>query len=331
MIVLFRFTPPEYPKMHHRIHRTAFTLIELLVVIAIIAILIGLLLPAVQKVREASARMQCSNNLKQLGLALQGYHNSYNEFPRNNPLVTRASDGRTFVELPWTLTLLPFVEQENLFKQWNRTLGYAEGTNRTLVQTPLSVYKCPSSRGQAVETFLPPSASFSADSIALAGSSFPACLVEYAPVLSVARPPMGTTDPRDKGLLQQTERVRIANVTDGLSNTLAFGENSAWRQGYIRGGEPHPTFPNNAAGFGHLGAWVRLVPVPTDNSGATLRGGPCLINCTNYAGVNLFSFHAGGTNIALADGSVRFLSETTSMDAVYRLMAVSDGLPNIEG
>jgi prepilin-type processing-associated H-X9-DG protein len=124
--------------------------------------------------------------------------------------------------------------------------------------------------------------------------------------------------------------VRMASLTDGTSNTLAFGENSAWRTGLIRGNRPHPTFPNNAAGFGFLGGWVRLLPIPTDNTGAILRGGPCLINCTNYAGVNIFSFHPGGANVGMADGSVRFLRETASMDSVYRLIAVNDGLPNLE-
>jgi prepilin-type processing-associated H-X9-DG protein len=70
--------------------------------------------------------------------------------------------------------------------------------------------------------------------------------------------------------------------------------------------------------------------IPTDATGATLRGGNCLINCTNYAGVNMYSFHTGGANIGLADGSVRFLRESASMDAVYRLIAIADGLPNVE-
>jgi prepilin-type processing-associated H-X9-DG protein len=274
--------------------------------------------------------MKCQNNLKQLGLALQNYHDSQGQYPRNNPLVTRTSDSRAFVERPWTIELLPYLEQNNLYRQWNLSLGYAEGTNRILVASPVPSYKCPSSHTNSVEMFQPPSAAFSADSQALAGSPFQAATVEYFAPLSVRRPPMTTADPIERGLLQQTAVVRIANVSDGLSNTIAFGEVSALPRGLIRGHQPHPTFPNNAPGFGFLGGWTRTLFIRTDTSGATLNGGNCLVNCTNYAGVNLYSFHSGGVNVSIADGSVRFLRETVSMDALYRLTAVADGLPNLE-
>src|SRR4051812_6508501 len=131
--------------------RRAFTLIELLVVIAIIAVLIGLLLPAVQKVRAAAARMQCANNLKQIGLAMHNHESTYGYFPTSG--AESAAFGMTgvgFETMGWAYQLLPYVEQDNLHKigetsgpyNWNPTLGKA------MVEVPVKTYLCPARGGR---------------------------------------------------------------------------------------------------------------------------------------------------------------------------------------
>src|SRR5439155_1147765 len=130
--------------------RDGFTLIELLVVIAIIAVLIGLLLPAVQKVREAAARMSCQNNLKQIGLAEHGYHDTYGKFTCSWDYEPPKPPQRpTAVAHSWCVYLLPYLEQDNMFRQYNfNGTDYNDQPNGVLIQTPLKVFQCPSSPNQ---------------------------------------------------------------------------------------------------------------------------------------------------------------------------------------
>src|SRR5262249_12343189 len=194
--------------------RDAFTLIELLVVIAIIAVLIGLLLPAIQKVREAANRMSCTNNLKQLGLALHNYHDTNRAFP---PGVTGvpANDvqfGRTTAYV----LLLPYIEQDNLQKRWNQNLFWYDPENFGAAQTPVRVFFCSSNRPTGIIDYsvlpigpLPNPAATDylfckGANAALAGRpSYPAAF---------------------RGLFEVNVGTRLADITDGTSNTFAMGE-----------------------------------------------------------------------------------------------------------
>jgi prepilin-type N-terminal cleavage/methylation domain-containing protein len=199
--------------------RAAFTLIELLVVIAIIAILIGLLLPAVQKVRAAAARTSCANNLKQIGLALHNYHATYDGFPPAKSIPT------TGVNHCWATLILPYVEQENLYRQYNFAANWSAKANDSgVIQTQIKTFICPAAPSA------PPRTAANSRGVL----DYPAIseLVRPNPYALNGVPP---ADPTYIGVLGNNVKRRVTDITDGSSNTLVVaedaGRNQVWEMG----------------------------------------------------------------------------------------------------
>jgi prepilin-type N-terminal cleavage/methylation domain-containing protein/prepilin-type processing-associated H-X9-DG protein len=273
--------------------REGFTLIELLVVIAILGVLTGLLLPAVQKVRETASRMSCSNNLKQMGLACHHYHDVNGAFPPGYRAAGPYRDGETDT-MPgwgWGTFLLPYLEQGNL----SNTLNLGQPVQSSAGSaTILKGYLCPSDMAPSQ-----PIAVMDAleDPVALAApSSYAAC---------VGGDELDTTAPTGLGIFYRNSQTRIADVTDGTSTTLLIGER-AWAKvrgiwaGAIAGGVCSRGQQNPCPGA--PGSWM---PAPT-----LVLAHSHLNNATadTDGGLDDFSsMHPGGSNFLFADGSVRFL------------------------
>lgn len=198
--------------------RLGFTLIELLVVIAIISVLIGLLLPAVQKVREAAARAQCSNNLHQIGLALHNYHDSLGSFPAGYVCTQpQANPDYTSPGWGWAALLLPFIEQGNLYQQINFTLPIEAPSNQYARTMILKLYVCPSDYSTGLFTVYNKGN----------GALTQAATNSYAACHGVG---VDLDEELDdfNGMFSRNSRVRFADVTDGTSNTIAIGDRGAF-------------------------------------------------------------------------------------------------------
>lgn len=200
------------PRFFSRLRR-GFTLIELLVVIAIISLLVGLLMPAVQKAREAASKISCANNLKQLGLALASYHNNFDQFPPS-----RLND----YQATWLVLLLPYIEQDNLYYQWNLNATYYDQTDLAR-KTPVKGYYCPSRRSSASE----PSTSVSGDypSFGQGTTNLPGSLGDYAGCIGTTGFDYITPTASPNGCFQLGPKgIRINAISDGTSNTIMVGE-----------------------------------------------------------------------------------------------------------
>ena len=290
--------------------RPAFTLIELLVVIAIIAILIGLLLPAVQKVREAAARIQCANNLKQIGLALYNHESALGYFPTS----TRPAAGP---RVSWTIGLLPYIEQQNLSKNYDLTQNWDGPNNLPITSQRVKIFQCPSAPNPSRLDGNPqPPAVWTPE---VATTDY-AAVTGVDPTLAALYPGQIQALP---GILIRNDRATIGAVTDGLSNSVMVTE-SAGRPQVYRRNVPYGAPPNDRV---NGGGWARPAS-DFDVKGSTPDGvsvpGPCGVNCTNGLDVagrgfpdpvygtngtsEAFSFHTAGVNSLMGDGSVRLVN-----------------------
>ncbi|HEY7424841.1 MAG TPA: DUF1559 domain-containing protein [Gemmataceae bacterium] len=298
--------------------RPGFTLIELLVVIAIIAILIGLLLPAVQKVREAAARSQCTNNLKQIGLAMHNYHDVYLQFPQKAAGVLLDTPHQITPDpsYSWHVFVLPFIEQGNLYNQINPNsiplktwfTNWSSG-GQTLFQTPVKTFVCPSdvpggqgpylnaNRPWKSQTSSPPAYTGLTNYVGNAGDG-------------------GDNAGKETGVIVMDHFVRIGDITDGTSNTFLVGERDSlggrwaglWIGMSLTDGDAE-VWEQAVAGE----VWVQMMSgnggVVTGPGGA-LQGGA---EPTHAFG----SLHTGGANFVFCDGSVHFIVQSIPWTNIF--------------
>jgi prepilin-type N-terminal cleavage/methylation domain-containing protein/prepilin-type processing-associated H-X9-DG protein len=312
----------------YRPRRPAFTLIELLVVIAIIAILIGLLLPAVQKVREAAARAKCSNTLKQLGLALHNFESARGGFPpcrvNNPPPALGAQKQHT-----WAPYMFPYLEMGSIASRYNFNVNFDDATdfsvdpkgNVDVIKTDIKLLVCPSAPDGRKQLGNTPDLGVTDYS--------PTTSVTLSQYVTVALP---TADNSLRGVLGQNVYRPIAYVTDGTSNTMAFAEDAGRPQTWYMGARWPQDHPPQPAGFrASIGGWAQpnnLINItgwnPAISPPTNAFPGPCAVNCDN--GEDIYSFHSGGANILMADGAVRFLRATASLNTVALLLSPNDAL-----
>ena len=306
------------PRQSRKSFSAGFSLVELLVVITIIGILISLLLPAVQSAREAARRMGCLNNLKQMALAVQNYHNTYQVFPRGGVVGNTSTISADFVAnwtLSWGAASLPGLEQLALYNSMNLNRTYLDSSNLAAGQTVLPVFLCPSSPN--IE-YLKPNGDTPISTTKYARTDYAG---NYGDRSIRCYPSTGCGNNYSDGsargvLLTSIERVvSMADITDGTSHTILIGEaadglHSIWigHKNYL-----DQSAPLNAR-VSSTSPWTSCGTVFTSSTA----------NFCDY-GQEFDSFHAGGVQFGFVDASAHFISENTNLKILAALLSRSGG------
>jgi len=305
-------------------HSRGFTLVELLVVIAIIGVLVALLLPAVQFAREAARRTQCGNNLRQLGIAAHTFYDSKRVLPssiRPGGLTTAPRiAGHTF--------LLPYIEHSDLYDRYDQTINWYDAGNLPLTSTRVPTFTCPSTQEPGRRDAAPELSPWTAT----------VAITDYSPTIGVdiRLKNLNLVDEAGTGILIKNGEPRLADVTDGLSNTILYAESAGRPYVYRKGRLKYGSLPAQRV---NGGGWSRPA---SDFSvdGSTFDGvstpGPCALNCTNgedfgstsfpapYYGTEgtgeAYSFHPTGILVTFGDGSTRFIAESIRIKEFARLV-----------
>jgi prepilin-type processing-associated H-X9-DG protein/prepilin-type N-terminal cleavage/methylation domain-containing protein len=294
--------------------RRAFTLIELLVVIAIIGVLVGLLLPAVQKIREAANRMKCQNNLKQIGLALHNFHGTHDGFPPGRVLGPFAP-----LNIPANVEhgsfpfFLPYLEQEALARQYRYDLSWFHPDNQPAVTMHLKVAQCPSAEPDRMVT--------GGRGLGYGGKA--AC-TDYAAIRNVDQELVNSGLVDRVGIYQSAMCHNFMgsldrSIPDGASTSLVFGEVAGRPAAYAAGRK----VPGGDEVLG--GPWASFdngLTVKGFSFDGTTKPGRCAINCNNQ---DVYSFHPGGANILFADGHVKFVSAAIDVREFVKLVTRMGG------
>ncbi len=293
--------------------RVGFTLVELLVVIAIIGILVGLLLPAVQAAREAARRMKCTNNMRQIGLALQNYHDSFSKFPCYEFLDLNNGSGHEY-KSGWATSILPYLEQGNLQQLYDFNYTWADARNAIAVTQPLATFECPSTPGG---TGLIDTDNFSAEFTSI-NPTVKGWSADYAGNCGHRANLLLPTEAQNKNLRKgffvrayPIQPQKFRDITDGTTSTVAVWESAGRDKVYLFGnlwndssGQPLKVSPDNCAWASGNAFWLQ-----SWSRDGVANGGSYVVNATNRNS-QPYAFHTGGINVVMADGSVHFISQS---------------------